>query len=744
MAGKILKAFFRPRCRILLLLFPAMMACNSRQVPEGLMVEFIRDPEGVRIMDLRPEFTWIVPQYAKSQTACEILVSSSRKKLKKCKADIWNSGKMISSSSCEVEYGGTALSPDSRYFWKVRIWDEKGRPAGYSEIRSFVTGNPVAYTTTSNKFQSASIHPEKLTRLSEGHYFADFGKDAFGKLVISGIRPDVPDTLIIHLGEKLSAENNIDRNPPGTIRYYKIRLPVSPGKTTYTAEPIPDERNTGPAAVHLPDSFGVIAPFRYAEIENCRFRLKKNNLVQEAYNYFFDDGMSSFTCSDTVLNRVWDMCKYTMKATSFAGIYIDGDRERIPYEADAYINQLGHYYSDREYSMGRVSNEYFVKNPTWPTEWILHTVLMFRDDYMFTGNTESLREHYEVLRHKTLISLAREDGLISSKNVTDRIMTDIGFSDSGERIRDIVDWPPAQKDTGWKLAGPDGERDGYDMVEINTVVNSFYYRNLFLMSEIAGVLGKTGDSAFFHDESERVKNTINTKLLDSSKGIYLDGEHSDHSSLHANMMPLAFGIVPEEYRKTVIEFIKSRGMACSVYGSQYLLEGLFREGEAEYAVSLLNATHDRSWWNMIKSGSTIAMEAWDMKYKPNSDWNHAWGAVPANIIPGYMWGITPAEAGFGRVSIRPQLSGLTYSKIEVPTIRGMIVAEYRIDGESSEYTVNIPANMKGELFLPGMDPLELSPGINTVSALRNGSGEVSQASEPGEAGRNREYETLNF
>ncbi len=715
MAGKILKALFPSRCRILLLLFPAMMACNSRQVPEGLMVEFIRDPEGVRIMDLRPEFTWIVPQHAKRQTACEILVSSSRKKLKKGKADIWNSGKMISSSSCEVEYGGTTLSPDSRYFWKVRIWDEKGRPAGYSEIRSFVTGNPVAYTTTSNKFQSSSIHPEKLIKLSDGHYFADFGKDAFGKLVISGIRPDVPDTLIIHLGEKLAAENSIDRNPGGTIRYYKIRLPMSPGKTTYTAELIPDERNTGPAAVHLPDSFGVIAPFRYAEIENCRFSLKKNNLVQKVYNYFFDDGMSSFTCSDTILNRVWDMCKYTMKATSFAGIYIDGDRERIPYEADAYINQLGHYYTDREYSMGRVSNEYFVKNPTWPTEWILHTVLMFRDDYMFTGNTESLREHYEILRHKTLISLAREDGLISSKNVTDRIMTDIGFSDSGERIRDIVDWPPAQKDTGWKLAGPDGERDGYDMVEINTVVNSFYYRNLFLMSEIAGVLGKTGDSAFFHNESERVKNTINTKLLDSSKGIYLDGEHSDHSSLHANMMPLAFGIVPEEYRKTVIEFIKSRGMACSVYGSQYLLEGLFREGEAEYAVGLLNATHDRSWWNMIKSGSTIAMEAWDMKYKPNSDWNHAWGAVPANIIPGYMWGITPSEAGFGRVTIRPQLSGLTYSKIKVPTIRGMIVAEYRNDGQSSEYTIYIPANMKGELILPGMDPIELSPGINPVT-----------------------------
>jgi hypothetical protein len=32
-------------------------------------------------------------------------------------------------------------------------------------------------------------------------------------------------------------------------------------------------------------------------------------------------------------------------------IYVDGDRERIPYEADAYINMLSHYAVDSEYSI---------------------------------------------------------------------------------------------------------------------------------------------------------------------------------------------------------------------------------------------------------------------------------------------------------------------------------------------------------------------------------------------------------
>ncbi len=687
-----------------------LFSCSNIETPDGLMIEFIRDPDGVRIMDLKPEFTWIVPQGAMSQTAYEILVSSSKENIKNDVADIWNSNKVISSQSGEVEYDGNILSPNKQYFWKVRIWDKNNKPGGFSEIQSFTTGNPEGYATTANKFLTSLIKPSKIVRLKEDNYFIDFGKDAFGKLILN-INPDKADTLIIHLGEKLSGENQIDRNPGGTIRYYKVKLPVTPGVKSYTTELPPDKRNTGPAAVHLPDSFGVVIPFRYAEIENFPKKLKDENIIQKTWNYYFEEETSAFTSSDTILNQVWDMCKYTMKATSFTGIYIDGDRERIPYEADAYINQLGHYYTDREYSMGRISNEYFIDHPTWPTEWILHTVLMFWNDYIFTGNKESLQAFYTELKHKTLKAIAREEGLISSKNVTDEIMSDIGFSNIKERIRDIVDWPPAQKDTGWKLAGPNGERDGYDMVEINTLVNAFYYRNLVLMSKIAGVLGETDDSVFYHNESERVREVINTVLFDKSKGAYLDGEFSLHSSLHANMMPLAFGLVPEENKKSVIDFIKSRGMACSVYGSQYLLEGLLREGETEYAMSLLTATHDRGWYNMIKAGSTIAMEAWDMKYKPNSDWNHAWGAAPANIIPGYLWGIYPAEPGFAKVTVKPQLSSLNYSKVIVPTIRGRINAEFRNTSNIMEYLITLPANMEGDFILPG-ETNKLTSGLN--------------------------------
>lgn len=109
-------------------------------------------------------------------------------------------------------------------------------------------------------------------------------------------------------------------------------------------------------------------------------------IQQKAIHYKFDDEASSFSSSNIVMDSIWDMCKHTIKATSFTRYYVDGDRERIPYEADAYINQLSHYSVDSEYTMARRTNEYFIDNPTWPTEWLLHTVLMFYADFMYTGD----------------------------------------------------------------------------------------------------------------------------------------------------------------------------------------------------------------------------------------------------------------------------------------------------------------------------------------------------------------------
>ncbi len=580
------------------------------------------------------------------------------------------------------------------------------------------------------KFETVKIPPLKTIKVGEGHYFVDFGKAYFGTIeLLSSISQT--NNLVVHLGEKLAGKNNIDRNPGGSIRYQKIDLNGLKANDTVTVRLVANKKNTSLPAIQLPGSFGVVIPFRYCEIENLEIPIKKVALFQKAFHYRFNDDASHFESSNEVLDRIWNLCKHTIKATSFTGFYVDGDRERLPYEADAYINQLSHYSVDSVYSMARRTNAYFLDNPTWPTEWLLHTVMLFYQDFMYTGDLKVLKDSYEALKLKTLIDLERQDGLISAKSekMTPELVLKLGFDKQDTKIKDIVDWPPGQKDTGWKLKNEAGERDGYEMMPINTVVNSFYYQNLKLMSSIATHLKKPKEVEFWNTKASRVKKGINGILFDKTKGTYIDGEGSDHASLHANMFPLAFDLVPEKRLKTVVDFIKSRGMACSVYGSQYLLEGLFKNGEANYALDLITDTKtDRSWWNMIKIGSTMTLEAWDTGYKPNLDWNHAWGTAPANIITRYLWGITPKTPGFKVAQIRPQMGNLSHSQIKAPTINGCINGNYKKRNTEQIFEIELPENMKAIFILPKQafsvtlnnkkieitKEIQLKSGLNTI------------------------------
>lgn len=715
-------------------------------IPSGLTVEYIRDPRFTKIIDSKPEFSWVVPDEAVLQKGYQILVSSTKENSNNNIGDVWDSENVRSMKSTDIEFGGEPLQENKTYFWKVRIFDKDNRLSVYSAPQQFTTGDFGEKITSHNWFQIEKIKPVDFKKNDKGTYFADFGKDAFATLNIS-YSATKKETLTIRLGEKL-LDGKIDQNPGGTIRYAEVQLDVSPDKKEYQIQLVPDKRNTNSMAVALPDSFPVILPFRYVEISRDSDRdsdfpkseISAIDLTQIAYFNYFDDSTSMFTSSNDILNQVWELCKYSQKATSFAGYYVDGDRERIPYEADAYLNQLSHYSVDNEYSIARKTIEYFMDYPTWPTEWQLHMALLFYQDWMYTGNTELIEKYYEPLKYKTLMELEYKHGLISTKSPkhTGEFMAKLGFADTTQRVRDIVDWPPAQKDTGWKLPKdwPQGERDGFVFTPISTVINSFYYQNMKIMAEFAHILNKPEEQLDFEMRAAKVKKSMNEYLFNKQGGYYKDGIETDHGAIHSNMLPLAFGIVPDVYKKQVADYIKTRGMGCSVYGAQFLLEALYNAGADDYALELMTATHDRSWYNMIRGGSTITWEAWDLKYKPNQDWNHAWGAAPANIITRYMWGIQPKTPGFGVVSVHPQMGSLKNSSIVVPTIKGQIKADYKkVNNRLTQYSIELPANMVGE-FKVALSPqdvvtvngeaanlsfgtIRLNPGVNEIEVRVN-------------------------
>ena len=86
----------------------------------------------------------------------------------------------------------------------------------------------------------------------------------------------------------------------------------------------------------------------------------------------------------------------------------------------------------------------------------------------------------------------------------------------------------------------------------------------------------------------------------------------------------------------------------------------------------------------------MAMEAWDVRHKPNSDWNHAWGTAPLNVIARYMWGVKPETPGFEIAKIRPQLTDLDFSKIKIPTKLGPIDANHETSKNKITYHITFP------------------------------------------------------
>ncbi|WP_018628802.1 alpha-L-rhamnosidase C-terminal domain-containing protein [Niabella aurantiaca] len=659
------------------------------------------------IRSARPSFSWVVNSGASNtlQAAYRIQVASSREKLAKGEADIWDSRKVKSGHSVAVPFEGAPLQPSRIYYWNVKTWDNHGVESPFSEIKGFITARELDGKTAQYPLQITDEYPVKVKAIGPGSTFIDFGKAAFGKLRLTLRSDSGKDTVTIHLGEH-SVNGRVDRKPGGSVRYTVYQLPLIAGVHTYTIKFRPDGRNTrrkanesGVDPVFMPAYIGEVFPFRYGEICNYIPPVTDKDIVRQSVHYPFDDGAAAFHSSDSVLNNVWDLCRYSVKATSFLGTYVDGDRERLPYEADALINQLCHYYADREFSMARHTLEYLLYNATWPTEWNLQPVLMAWNDYRFTGNKDFLEQYYDDLKAKTLLALKEDNGLISTRTgkMTTAFYRSIHFK--GKALRDIVDWPQSGNAGNEKEQG--GEADGYVFTTYNTVVNAYHYEALRLMSRIAGVLNRKRDQQFYEAAAGNVKKQFNRLLFDPKKGHYKDGVETDHSSLHANMFPLAFDMVPEKNIEQVAAFIRSRRMACSVYGAQFLLDAVYEADDAGYGLALLSSTGERSWYNMIRAGSTITMEAWDNRYKPNQDWNHAWGAAPANIIPGRLMGVTPAEPGFEKICIRPRPASLREASLKMPSIRGDIRVSFVNDpGVRFALQAAIPANTTAEVWLP--------------------------------------------
>jgi len=559
----------------------------------------------------------------------------------------------------------------------------------------FNKGKKMTLSKRNNNISFSRIAPVEVKKIDENSFFIDFGKDAFGTLELH-LESAMKQRIEICLGEVLDSNGLLYEPEPGSPessrRFRRTGLQLIPGKHKYQLKlPVPhlfDHYQTYgydcTAELSCPPEVGEIMPFRYCEVRRFIGNLEKENITQLMVHAPFDDDAAIFNCSDERLNKVWNFCKHTIKATSCFGVYIDGDRERLPYAGDALVNQFSHFCLDSNYDIAKDTIEWFCEHGTsWCYEFSMIIPQLAWHYYIHTGDLDFLRKHYEIFKVMTLSDLTREDGLLLTGNdlvnhpVIDKIRPREGF------FRDLIDWPVNM-------------RDGYELGKVNTAANSFHASSLQAIAKIAESLGFVEEAKSYHAKFNKLQKRMMELLFNQETGLFIDSEGSKHSSLHACMQPLANGVIDGNNFTDLVKFIKSKGMACSVWASQFLLQALCQAGEAEHALRLMTSEGERSWLGMLDHGATMTMEAWSNELKPAQDWNHPWATCPANIISRHIMGVIPVSPGYRKVSINPQPGGLEFAQITVPTIHGPIHVEFEQKNGKYKQNVQVPDSIESQ------------------------------------------------
>lgn len=105
-------------------------------VPVDLRCESLQNPLGIDTVS--PRLSWRLKTLdpdarGQRQTAYHVLVAASEETLSGDQGELWDTGKVASDQSLHLIYAGRPLSSEQVCWWKVRVWDQDGKPSAWSE-----------------------------------------------------------------------------------------------------------------------------------------------------------------------------------------------------------------------------------------------------------------------------------------------------------------------------------------------------------------------------------------------------------------------------------------------------------------------------------------------------------------------------------------------------------------------------------------------------------------------------------
>lgn len=353
--------------------------------------------------------------------------------------------------------------------------------------------------------------------------------------------------------------------------------------------------------------------FRYVEISGY-----PNAKTEDFTAEVVDDEMAhtgTFTCSDETLNQVLRNAFWGIRS-NYKGMPVDCPQrnERQPWLGDHAMGSWGEslffnnhaLYNKWTRDIREAQREdgcipdvapaywnYYSDNVTWPA------TLPLVCDMLFTnyGDRRAIEENYPAL--KKWVSHIREYYLTKEFIITKDKYGD--WCVPPESLEMIHSNDPVRKTDGALIA------------------TAYYLKVLQLMHRFASLQGLTAEAEEWGALEGRIKDAFNARFLHVKEGtspvpghtLYPDSIFYGNNTVTANILPLAFGLVPKQYmdevaKNTVATIITTNKghISTGVIGTQWLLRELSRRGHADVAYLLATNKTYPSWGYMAAQGAT--------------------------------------------------------------------------------------------------------------------------------------------
>jgi len=376
----------------------------------------------------------------------------------------------------------------------------------------------------------------------------------------------------------------------------------------------------------------------------------------------------SFDCDDPFLNSLWIKSRNTMNVNMRDCIQ-DPDRERAQWWGDAaiLIGEIFHSCDPRAYQLIKkaILNLADWQKPdgvlyspvpagSWDRELpgqMLSSIgeYGFWYYYLYTGDVATIKHVYPaVKRYLNLWQLGPDGLLIHREGGWD-------WGDWGENIdRPVLD-------------------------------NALLYQALKVANQMANVTGDTVDVPRYKAMMNRIKDNYNRVLWTGAE--YRSPGYTGITDERGHGLAVLFGLA-EPIQYPAIKQVFNRSFNASPYMEKYVLEALFKMGDAAAALSRMKSRYQK----MVNSPLSTLWEGWGIGAEGygGGSYNHGWSGGPLTLLMEYVCGVMPIDTGFSRFSILPQPGHLNRASASFETVKGTIRSSFQKSANDMKINVTVP------------------------------------------------------